>query len=95
MTHSLVSGYSAVRDSPNRMVVGQGFANLFSALFVGGMGGGAMVGQSVINNVSGGQSGLSSFVAGVTLLLIVFGAYPAAALIPLSAISGIMMYAVS
>jgi len=69
---------------------GQGIANIASAL-AGGMGGCAMIGQSVINVTSGGRGRLSTFTAGATLLILLslLGAYVAQ--VPMPALVGVMI----
>ena len=56
--------------SKNRESRGQGIANMITGLF-GGMGGCAMIGQSVINVKSGANSRLSTFSAGVVLIFMI------------------------
>merc|ERR1712060_370796 len=66
-----------------------GVANVVCGV-LGGMGGCAMLGQSMINISSGARTRLSSAVAGVVLLLVVMVAYPAINVIPTSALVGVM-----
>merc|ERR1712039_698646 len=66
-----------------------GAANVICGV-LGGMGGCAMLGQSMININSGARTRLSSAVAGVVLLLVVMVAYPAINIIPTSALVGVM-----
>ncbi|MCB2044871.1 MAG: SulP family inorganic anion transporter [Novosphingobium sp.] len=69
---------------------GQGIANIVAALF-GGMGGCAMIGQSVINVTSGGRGRLSTFTAGAVLfaLLVLFG--PIVGQVPMPALVAVMI----
>ena len=69
---------------------GQGTANIVSALF-GGMGGCAMIGQSVINVTSGGRGRLSSLTAGVFLLILLSLLSPFVAQIPMPALVAVMI----
>jgi SulP family sulfate permease len=73
LTAQIVDDLTDTPSNKNRECVGQGVANIATG-FIGGMAGCAMIGQSVINVKSGGRGRLSSFVAGmVLLLLVVFG----------------------
>ena len=70
MTLTLVDEITETRGKGNRECIGQGTANLVCGLF-GGMGGCAMIGQSLINVNSGGRGRLSGITAAVCLLLFV------------------------
>lgn len=70
MTAQIVDEMTDTPSDKNRESTGQGIANFVSGLF-GGMAGCAMIGQSVINIKSGGRGRLSSFAAGVFLLLLI------------------------
>jgi SulP family sulfate permease len=70
LTLNLVDDLTETTGQPNRESVGQGVANTLTGLF-GGMGGCAMVGQSIINIKSGGRGRLSGIVAAVALLLFI------------------------
>lgn len=69
LTANIVDQMTDTKSDKNRESVGQGIANIVSGLF-GGMGGCAMIGQSVINVKSGGRTRLSTFVAGAFLLFL-------------------------
>jgi SulP family sulfate permease len=69
MTAQIVDDMTDTPSDKNRESKGQGIANFVSGLF-GGMAGCAMIGQSIINIKSGGRGRLSSFAAGVYLLLL-------------------------
>ncbi|WP_343345938.1 SulP family inorganic anion transporter [Sphingomicrobium sp. XHP0239] len=69
---------------------GQGIANMVTGFF-GGMGGCAMIGQSVINVKSGGTSRLSTMTAGVTLLALMMLLGPLVADIPMPALVAVMI----
>lgn len=93
MTLNLVDELTNTRGSGNRECVAQGSANIINGLF-GGMGGCAMIGQSIINVNSGGRGRLSGFVAAVALLsFILFGA-PLIEQIPIAALVGVMFMVV-
>ncbi len=70
MTASLVDELTDTPSDKNKECVGQGIAN-FCTGFIGGMAGCAMIGQSMINIKSGGRGRLSSFIAGLVLLILV------------------------
>jgi SulP family sulfate permease len=69
---------------------GQGGSNIAAALF-GGMGGCAMIGQSVINVTSGGRSRLSTFVAGAFLLFLLAVLGPFVGRVPMPALVAVMI----
>jgi SulP family sulfate permease len=93
MTLNLVDELTETRGSGNRECVAQGGANILNGLF-GGMGGCAMIGQSLINVNSGGRGRLSGIVAALALLcFILFGA-PLIEQIPLAALVGVMFMVV-
>ncbi|TZG29669.1 SulP family inorganic anion transporter [Sphingomonas montanisoli] len=78
-------------DSDKRVeCAGQGGANIVAALF-GGMGGCAMIGQSVINVTSGGRSRLSTFTAGVVLLFLLAVLGPWVGRVPMPALVAVMI----
>ena len=93
MTLNLVDDLTETRGSGNRECIAQGSANILNGLF-GGMGGCAMIGQSIINVKSGGRGRLSGLVASVALLcFILFGA-PLIEQIPIAALVGVMFMVV-
>ncbi|MBB4154429.1 SulP family sulfate permease [Sphingomonas jinjuensis] len=78
-------------DSDKRLeCAGQGGANMVAALF-GGMGGCAMIGQSVINVTSGGRGRLSTFVAGGFLLFLLAVLGPYVGRVPMPALVAVMI----
>ncbi|MBA4765909.1 MAG: SulP family inorganic anion transporter [Erythrobacter sp.] len=80
-------------DTPSDMqqeMKGQGIANFFTG-FLGGMGGCAMIGQSVINVKSGGETRLSTFTAGAFLLFLLLVLGPLVAIIPMAALVAVMI----
>ncbi|MDA9791102.1 SulP family inorganic anion transporter [Schleiferiaceae bacterium] len=93
MTLNLVDDLTETRGSGNRECIAQGSANVINGLF-GGMGGCAMIGQSIINVNSGGRGRLSGIVAALGLLsFILFGA-PLIEQIPIAALVGVMFMVV-
>ncbi|MCC5807529.1 MAG: SulP family inorganic anion transporter [Opitutales bacterium] len=90
MTASIVDELTDTDSNKNRECVGQGAANIVSGFF-GGMAGCAMIGQTVINIKSGGRGRLSTFVAGVTLLVMIVLLGDWVKLIPMSALVAVMI----
>ncbi|MET7874704.1 SulP family inorganic anion transporter [Streptomyces cyaneofuscatus] len=91
MTAKLVDDITDTRSSKTRESIGQGIANIVTGLF-GGMGGCAMIGQTMINvKVSGARTRLSTFLAGAFLMVlcIVFG--PVVSDIPMAALVAVMV----
>ena len=93
MTLTLIDEITETRGKGNRECVGQGTANLICGLF-GGMGGCAMIGQSLINVNSGGRGRLSGITAAVCLLLFVLFLGPWIEQIPMAALVGVMFMVV-
>jgi SulP family sulfate permease len=90
MTQNLVDELTDTESSKNQECVGQGVANFFTG-FIGGMAGCAMIGQSMINVKSGGRGRLSTFIAGVVLLILVVFLGDMVARIPMAALVAIMI----
>lgn len=93
MTLNLVDDLTETRGSGNRECIAQGSANILNGLF-GGMGGCAMIGQSIINVNSGGRGRLSGIVAAVALLLFILFGAPIIEQIPIAALVGVMFMVV-
>lgn len=93
MTLTLVDEITETRGNGNRECLGQGVANLTCGLF-GGMGGCAMIGQSLINVNSGGRSRLSGITAAICLLAFVLFLAPWIQMIPMAALVGVMFMVV-
>ncbi|WP_315809835.1 SulP family inorganic anion transporter [Pseudomonas sp. C9-3] len=89
LTLNLTDEITQTRGFPDRECVALGGANIVSGLF-GGMGGCAMIGQTVINLSSGGRGRLSGVAAGVMILLFVLFLSPLIERIPLAALVGVM-----
>ena len=90
LTASIVDQMTDTRSEKNRESIGQGIANIASGFF-GGMGGCAMIGQSVINVKSGGRTRLSTFTAGAFLLFLLMVLGDWVGLIPMPALVAIMI----
>jgi SulP family sulfate permease len=93
MTLTLIDEITETRGRGNQECVGQGLANIVCGLF-GGMGGCAMIGQSLINVNSGGRGRLSGVVAAVSLLMFVLFLAPWIEMIPMAALVGVMFMVV-
>ncbi len=93
MTLSLVDELTETRGSGNRECVAQGAANIVNGFF-GGMGGCAMIGQSIINIKSGGRGRLSGIVAALSLLTFILFASTYIEMIPIAALVGVMFMVV-
>ncbi|HBG29675.1 MAG TPA: sodium-independent anion transporter, partial [Gammaproteobacteria bacterium] len=90
MTATIVDDLTDTRSDKNRECVGQGVANIASG-FIGGMAGCAMIGQSVINVKSGGRGRLSTFCAGLFLLVLVVFLDTWVSQIPMAALVAVMI----
>jgi SulP family sulfate permease len=93
MTLNLIDEMTETRGSGNRECVAQGSANIVNGFF-GGMGGCAMIGQSIINVESGGRGRLSGIIAAVALLCFVLFGAPIIEQIPIAALVGVMFMVV-
>jgi SulP family sulfate permease len=91
MTATLVDDITDTPSAKTREAWGQGVANVITGFF-GGMGGCAMIGQTMINvKVSGARTRLSTFLAGAFLLVLVVGFGDVVALIPMGALVAVMV----
>jgi sulfate permease, SulP family len=90
LTAQIVDDLTDTPSDKQREVKGQGIANFVTGFF-GGMGGCAMIGQSVINVKSGGDGRLSAFVAGTVLLFLIVVLGPIVAQIPMPALVAVMI----
>lgn len=93
MTLNLVDEITETRGNGNRECIAQGGANMLNGLF-GGMGGCAMIGQSIINVDSGGRGRLSGAFAALALLAFILFAAPLIEQIPIAALVGVMFMVV-
>ena len=89
LTLNLTDEITESRGYPDRECVALGAANMASGM-LGGMGGCAMIGQTMINLSSGGRGRMSGVVAGVMVLLFVLFLSPLIERIPLAALVGVM-----
>ncbi len=90
LTLNLVDQITETRGRGNKECVAQGTANILSGLFYG-MGGCAMIGQSLINISSGARARLSAIVAAIMLLLFIMFAAPLIEQVPMAALTGLMI----
>jgi len=90
LTAQIVDDMTDTPSSKSQECIGQGTSNIASAL-IGGMGGCAMIGQSVINVTSGGRGRLSTFVAGAFLLFLILVLDDIVRLIPMAALVAVMI----
>jgi SulP family sulfate permease len=93
LTLRLIDEITETRGRGNRECIGQGVANTVTGFF-GGMGGCAMIGQSMINVNSGGRGRMSGISAALFLLLFILVASPLIEQIPLAALIGVMFIVV-
>jgi len=93
LTLSLIDEVTNTRGRGNRECIGQGIANTTTGFF-GGMGGCAMIGQSMINVNSGGRYRLSGIAAALFLLAFILFASPLIERIPMAALVGVMFIVV-
>lgn len=93
MTLQLIDEITETRGQGNRESLAQGAANILSGLFHG-MGGCAMIGQSLINIKSGGRGRTSGVVAAVALALLIMVGGPLIIQIPIAALVGVMFMVV-
>jgi SulP family sulfate permease len=89
MTLKLINEHTKTPGNIARECVGQGLANLICGA-CGGMGGCAMLGQSMINVSSGARGRLSTIFSSLALLLIILVASPAINILPVAALAGVM-----
>ncbi|WP_417606426.1 SulP family inorganic anion transporter [Nocardioides plantarum] len=91
LTAKLVDDITDTPSDKTRESWGQGVSNVITGLF-GGMGGCAMIGQTMINvKVSGARTRISTFLAGVFLLVLVVGFGDVVAIIPMAALVAVMI----
>ncbi|WKK64960.1 SulP family inorganic anion transporter [Lutimonas zeaxanthinifaciens] len=93
MTLNLIDDLTDTRGNGNKECVAQGGANVITGLF-GGMGGCAMIGQSIINIKSGGRTRLSGIVASLMLLAFILFASSYIEQVPIAALVGVMFMVV-
>ncbi len=90
LTLSIIDEYTDTKGDNKRAGLGLGLANMVAGCF-SGMGGCAMLGQSLINTNNGARTYFSSFMAAFVLLIFVLVASPLLEMIPLGVLVGIML----
>jgi SulP family sulfate permease len=91
LTAKLVDDITDTHSDKTRETWGQGAANVITGFF-GGMGGCAMIGQTLINvKASGARTRISTFLAGLFLLILVVGFGDVVAIIPMAALVAVMI----
>lgn len=93
LTMSVIDEMTETRGQGNRVCIGQGTSNVVTGFF-GGMGGCAMIGQSMINISSGGLRNLSGISAALFLLCFILFTSQWIEMIPVAALIGIMFMVV-
>ncbi len=93
MTLNLIDELTETRGNSNKECMAQGGANIVTGLF-GGMGGCAMIGQSLINIKGGGRGRLSGIVAALALLVFILFASGLIEQVPIAALVGVMFMVV-
>ena len=93
LTLTVVDEMTNTRGRANKECVAQGAANMLNGVF-GGMGGCAMIGQSMININSGGRGRLSGITAALGLLAFILFASALIEMVPLAALVGVMFIVV-
>lgn len=93
MTLNLIDELTETRGNGNKECIAQGSANVLNGFF-GGMGGCAMIGQSIINIKSGGRGRLSAITAAIALLVFILFASNYIEMIPIAALVGVMFMVV-
>ncbi|TNF23281.1 MAG: SulP family inorganic anion transporter [Rhodobacteraceae bacterium] len=93
LTLNLVGEITGKRGGASQECIAQGVANTVTGFF-GGMGGCAMIGQSMINVKSGGRTRIAAIAAALFLLIFILFASPVIELIPLAALVGVMFMVV-
>jgi SulP family sulfate permease len=90
LTLNIIDEITETRGNGNQEAVAQGAANIFSGFF-SGMGGCAMIGQSLINVSSGARTRISGIVAAVMLLVFIMFGSGMIELLPMAALTGLMI----
>ena len=90
LTLNMVDEITNTKGNSNKEAVAQGAANITNAFF-GGMGGCAMVAQTLVNIGAGARSRLSAAIGALTILMIILVGGPVIEQIPMAALVGVMM----
>jgi MFS superfamily sulfate permease-like transporter len=89
MVIQMMDGFTATVGNNNQQIAVLGAANIISG-FLGGAGGDAMIGMSILNGLNGAQGRVSSLACGLGIMILIMVAYPVLNFIPVSALAGIM-----
>ncbi|ERJ57648.1 SulP family inorganic anion transporter [Sphingobacterium paucimobilis] len=90
LTLNMVDEITNTKGQSNREAVAQGIANITNGFF-GGMGGCAMVAQTLVNIGAGARTRLSAFIGAITIMLVILFGAPFIEQIPMAALVGVMM----
>jgi SulP family sulfate permease len=90
LTLNLVDEITGTRGNGNRECIAQGSANILNGFFFG-MGGCPMIAQTLVNLSAGARARLSGIVAALTILLIILFGAPIIGLLPMAALTGVMI----
>lgn len=90
LTLNLVDEITGTRGNGNRECIAQGGANILNGFFFG-MGGCPMIAQTLVNLSAGARARLSGIVAALTILLIILFGAPIIGLVPMAALTGVMI----
>lgn len=90
LTLNLVDEITATRGDGNRECIAQGSANMLNGFFFG-MGGCPMIAQTLVNLSAGARARLSGIIASLTILLIILFGAPIIGLLPMAALTGVMI----
>ncbi|MFP5081288.1 SulP family inorganic anion transporter [Pedobacter sp. JCM 36344] len=90
LTLNLVDEITGTRGNGNRECIAQGSANILNGFFFG-MGGCPMIAQTLVNLSAGARARLSGIVASLTILLIILFGAPIIGLVPMAALTGVMI----
>ncbi|HLV46108.1 MAG TPA: SulP family inorganic anion transporter [Flavobacterium sp.] len=90
LTLNMVDEMTNTKGASNREATAQGLANITNGFF-GGMGGCAMVAQTLVNIGAGGRTRISAIVGAITILIIILIGGPVIEQIPMAALVGVMM----
>ncbi len=90
LTLNLVDEITGTKGNSNRECLAQGSANILNGFF-GGMGGCPMIAQTLVNLSAGARARLSGIVASLTILIIILYGAPIIGLVPMAALTGVMI----
>ncbi len=90
LTLNMVDEITNTKGNTNKEAIAQGTANIANG-FLGGMGGCAMVAQTLVNLNAGARSRLSAIIGSIAILLVILVASPFIEKIPMAALIGVMM----